>query len=79
MVAVSRGGPADKAGLMTGDVIVKIGDHAIEEPNDLMSAILQLEPGTRVQIDVLRRAKPRTFEVELGTRPPLRRAPSERR
>ena len=76
VAALSRGGPADKAGILPGDIIVKIGQHTIDEPNDLVSAILQLEPGTRVQIDVVRDAKRQAFDVELGTRPPLRRAPS---
>src|SRR5689334_23026926 len=76
VAALSRGGPADKAGILPGDVIVKIGQHTIDEPNDLVSAILQLEPGTRVQIDVVRDSKRQAFDVELGTRPPLRRAPS---
>ena len=79
VAARSRGGPADKAGIAPGDIIVKIGEHTIDEPNDLVSAILQLEPGTRVQVDVVRGDKRRTVEVELGSRPPLRRAPPEGR
>src|SRR5205807_998165 len=35
VVAVQRGGPADKAGIAPGDVIVRLGDHAIEQPGDL--------------------------------------------
>ena len=76
VLAVSRGGPADNAGIAPGDVIVKIGDHMIDEPGDLAGAILELEPGTRVSVDVVRNGKRQTLDVELGRRPPLRRPAS---
>ena len=72
-VAVQRGGPADRAGLAPGDLIVRLGEHAIDEPQDLVGATLELEPGTRVPLEIVRDGKRRTIEVTLGTRPALRR------
>ena len=70
---VSPGGPAAQAGIVPGDVLVKLGNQAIDDPNDLVGAILELEPGSRVAVDVLRNGKRQTVNVELGRRPPLRR------
>jgi serine protease Do len=70
---VQKGGPADRAGVQPGDVIVRFGEHAIEQPEDLGGATLELDPGTRVPLEIVRDGKRRTVEVALGTRPALRR------
>ena len=63
-------GPADRAGMAAGDIVVRLGDHAIGEPEDLVGATLEMEPGTRVPVEVVRQGKNVTLEVELGRRPP---------
>jgi serine protease DegQ len=78
VVAVQRGAPADRAGVVPGDVIVGFGDQRIEQPEDVAGATLELEPGTRVALDVVRDGKHRALEVALGTRPPLRRDSARR-
>ena len=76
VVAVQPGGPANRAGIAAGDVIVRFGDRAIEDPEDVAALTLELEPGTDVPIDVQRNGKRQTMDVTLGTRPPLRREQS---
>jgi serine protease DegQ len=71
--AVQPGGPADKAGIAAGDVIVALGGQPIEQPSDLSSTILTLDSGSRVPVDIVRNGRRATIEVELGKRPPLRR------
>ena len=78
VVAVQPGGPANRAGIAAGDVIVRFGDRAIEDPEDVAALTLELEPGTNVPIDVQRNGKRQTMDVTLGTRPPLRRAQAGR-
>jgi serine protease DegQ len=73
VVAVQRGAPADRAGIVPGDVIVGFGDQRVEQPEDVAGATLELEPGTRVALDVVRDGKHRTLDVTRGTRPSLRR------
>ncbi|HET8877341.1 MAG TPA: trypsin-like peptidase domain-containing protein [Casimicrobiaceae bacterium] len=73
VVAVQRAAPADRAGIVPGDVIVGFGDQRIEQPDDVAGATLELEPGTRVALEVVRDGKHRTLQVVLGTRPALRR------
>ena len=73
VVAVQRGGPADRAGITPGDVITHLGDVEIRQPDDLVGAVLELEAGTRVQAQLQRDGRQRAVEVELGRRPALRR------
>jgi serine protease DegQ len=76
IAAVQRAGPADRAGLAPGDIVVRLGEREINEPGDLVGATLELEPGQRVPIVIQRDGRRETKEVELGKRPPLRRAES---
>jgi len=71
--AVMPGGPAARAGVQAGDVIVGFGGRAIKDPEDVAAATLELDPGTKVTLDVLRNGRNRDIEVALGTRPPPQR------
>ena len=73
VIAVQRGGPAARAGIEPGDVIVRFGNRDIAEPEDVAGATLETEPGTRVPVGIARNGKRRTVDVALGTRPPLQR------
>ena len=57
--AVESGSPAERAGLLSGDVIVGIaaagaGTGVIERANDLPARIADMQPATRVRLDVVR-------------------------
>lgn len=73
IMAIQPGGPADRAGLQPGDVIVKLADHDIQQPEDLAGVTLDMEPGARVGVEIVRDGKRGRIDVQLGTRPPLRR------
>jgi S1-C subfamily serine protease len=45
-------GPADKAGLKAGDVILKVNDQAVDANNDLATALQALKPGNNVKLSV---------------------------
>jgi serine protease Do len=60
---VAEGGPADRGGLIVGDVIVGIGHVPIVDQESLPAAILRLAPGAAVEIDVLRGGEPRRFTI----------------
>ncbi len=62
---VTEGGPAEKAGLKSGDVIIKFGSKKISNIYDFMYAISNYKPGDKVNVTVLRENKEFTFEVEL--------------
>jgi putative serine protease PepD len=66
---ITPGGPAAGSGLRTGDRIVKVADRPVQDPEDLSAAVLQFEPGERIQLTVVRGGDERTIDVRLGTRP----------
>jgi S1-C subfamily serine protease len=63
LTEVTDGAPADRAGLLIGDVIVAIDDRPIVDQESLPAAILRLRPGEAVSVTVLRGGDPRTFTV----------------
>ena len=66
---VTAGGPADKAGLKTGDVIRKLNGQVIGDPGQLTAQVTNLAPGTVVTLDILRDGQPLTLHATLGERP----------
>ena len=72
VAALEPQGPAGRAGVKPGDVIVGFNGAKIDNPEDVAAATLELEPGTQVTLDVLRGGSRRNIEVALGTRPPPR-------
>ena len=61
--------PALKAGLKSGDVIVKVDDADVDTDRDLAKLIGKLTPGKDVKLSVIRNGKPETVSVTLGTLP----------
>jgi len=66
---VSDGTPAQKAGLKRGDIIVAVDGKPMKAPRDLTRAIGSDNPGTTVQLSLLRANKPLTLSVKLEERP----------
>ncbi len=65
---VVKGSPADKAGLKSGDVIVKIEGIKVKSTEDLSDAINKYKPGDKVKIEYYRKLKPSMVEVVLDKR-----------
>src|SRR5690606_6884615 len=63
VVAVSRGGPAAKAGVEPGDVIVEINGKPVGSNDELVRLVMALKPGTTVPMKVLRDRKPLTLNI----------------
>jgi serine protease Do len=62
---VTPGGPADQAGIERGDVILRFGDRAIERMRELPRAVAEAEPGTSVELELVRDGKRLTKTVEI--------------
>jgi len=62
----SPDGPAGKAGLKTGDIIVAVNDRPVISGDDLRLMIAETLPGSKVKIKYLRDGKSGTTEVTLG-------------
>jgi putative serine protease PepD len=62
--------PSEKAGLQTGDMVIKVKRKPIGSIDDLLDVMFKTRPGERVSVTVTREGKERTVNVTLGTRPP---------
>jgi len=69
IVHVFAGDPADAAGIEVGDVVVRIGDAAIEAADDLVRTIAILGAGSVVEIELIRDGETIVVEAALGERP----------
>jgi putative serine protease PepD len=65
----TAGGPAAKAGIQTGDVIVQVGGEHVQDPADVATAIENNKPGDKVDVKVERNGSEQTIQVTLGQRP----------
>lgn len=66
---VTPGGPADKAGIKRGDVILALNGTKVDQLTELTSMVAQLAPGTKVDVKVLRNGEESDFNVTLGKLP----------
>jgi putative serine protease PepD len=65
---VVPGSAADEAGLQAGDVIVAIDGDEITESSDVRDAILDHDPGDRIELDIIRGGDERTVRATLEAR-----------
>ena len=66
---VMADGPAAKAGLQRGDVIIGFQGNKVQDSTELPRMVAAIAPGTKVQVEVLRGGKKMTIPVTLGTLP----------
>ena len=65
---VTADAPADKAGIKTHDVIVKVGDTDINDSNDLVQVISKANPGDVLTFYIYRQGQEITLDVEIGSK-----------
>ncbi len=65
LTGVTKGGPAEKAGLKGGDIIVQLGESRIGNLDDFDSALRKFKAGDRVIVTVKRGNEELKFEVTL--------------
>jgi serine protease DegQ len=69
IAGVLRGGPADRAGIRPGDILVAVEDSPVTDTTDMLNLIAQLTPGNKAKLMLVRRGQETAVEVEVGTRP----------
>src|SRR3954454_988372 len=67
--SIAPGGPAARAGLRAGDVIVRIGGHRVAGTIDVGEAVFAARPGQRLHVEYRRSGRKRTTDVRLSRRP----------
>ena len=68
LAGTSPGSPAEKAGMLAGDILVQVGDIAVESMQDFMYALQTYKPGDVVLARFLRDGKTEEVRLTLSTR-----------
>jgi serine protease Do len=63
------GGPAQKAGLQSGDVVLEVNGHKVKDQTDLTRQVAASHTGDMLNLTVLRGGKQVTISVKSGVRP----------
>jgi serine protease Do len=66
IVDVDAEGPAGRAGLKAGDVVLKLDGKSIGSSHDLVQTVRRLDEGSKVEVTVMRDGKPLDLAVTLG-------------
>lgn len=77
IAGVLKGGPADKAGMRPGDILLAVEGKPVSDTTDMLNLIAQLTPGNRAKMTVLRKNQEAMVEVLVGKRPKPRREEQE--
>jgi photosystem II stability/assembly factor-like uncharacterized protein len=72
LTRVAEDGPADKAGLTTGDVVTAINGKAIHSGAELMEESRNHKAGDKVKVKFIREGKTKEVELTVGERPARR-------
>lgn len=63
VASVDKGGPADRAGIQTGDIITRFDGKAVQSSGDLPRIVTATKPGTRVPVQVWRKGGSKNLMV----------------
>lgn len=66
---VAQGGPAERAGIEAGDIILKLNNIDAKSPAQMMALIAETKPNTPVRVQVSRQGKIFDFNVVIGEFP----------
>ena len=65
---LEENGPAEKGGLLVGDILVAVGGQSVSDPDDLFAELNRATVGKPTSVEVLRGGKPETVNVTIGER-----------
>jgi serine protease DegQ len=71
IAGIVKGGPAERAGLKVGDVLIKINSMKVIDGTNMMGIISELNPNKRAILTVARNNKEIDIPVIIGLRPKL--------
>lgn len=68
---IHANGPAQNAGLMPGDIIIAIDGKSIRNGQEGLLEVANLEPGRKIQVEIIRSNLNKVIPVKVGVRPSL--------
>jgi len=69
IAGVVRDGPADRAGLRPGDILLTVAGQPVASTNQMLNLIAQLTPGQKALLTVMRKDREAALEVNVAKRP----------
>jgi serine protease DegQ len=69
IAGVVRNGPADRAGIKPGDILLSVEGKDVHDTTDMLNLIAALPPGGKATMRVLRKARETDLAVTVGKRP----------
>jgi serine protease Do len=66
VASIEKGGPADKAGLEAGDVILRFNDKPVAQSSDLPRLVGNTKPGSKVSLQVWRAGANKELSLTVG-------------
>ncbi|PLY40680.1 2-alkenal reductase [Janthinobacterium sp. ROICE36] len=69
IAGVVRNGPADKAGIVPGDILLTVDGKPVGDTTEMLNLIAQLPPGGKAKMTVLRKNREAALDVMVGKRP----------
>lgn len=73
VAGVIRGGPADKAGIKPGDILIAIEGKPAANKTEVLNLIAQLKPNSKAKFTLLRNSAQTSLNVVIGKRPSIKR------
>jgi serine protease DegQ len=73
IAGVLRNGPADRAGIRPGDVLIAVGGKPVKDSSSLLNLIAALPPDEVVPLSLMRTQKEMQLPVTIEKRPPMQR------
>jgi serine protease DegQ len=69
IAGVLKGGPADRAGIKPGDILVAVDGNPVVDSSSMLNLIAALSPGKTASITVIRNGSDKTVKINAGKRP----------
>ena len=68
VVWLEKEGPAEKGGVLVGDILTKISGHELNDADDLFANLTNATVGKTTEVDILRGGLPQSLKVIVGER-----------